>query len=152
MARCIWGNQRKTSKHRGLPLPNYSSDDFVKWLLNHESFEELYQKWVDSGYSRWASPSVDRIDNEKPYTLETIILTDWQSNFDRGNLDRKNCIKITLHRKVVQFDLNGKKIKEFLSVSSASRETGTHRVPLYKCCKGIYHTAGGYKWKYLDEI
>lgn len=147
----MFSNQRKTSRRRKHSPPQYSHQEFLDWVLSQPNFDALYTKWKKNDYNRFYVPSIDRIDDTKPYSFDNITLTDWKTNFDKGNSDRKSCKKITLHRPVWQLDLSGKKIRKFLSVASAARETGTQRVSLYKTCGGIYKTAGGYKWQYADN-
>lgn len=43
-------------------------------------------------------------------------------------------------------------IKIFNGIKEASRETGANSGSIVKVCKGIRQTAGGYKWKYVDNI
>lgn len=40
----------------------------------------------------------------------------------------------------------------FGSVKDAYRETGVHFSSISKCCLGVSHTAGGYHWKYFEEV
>lgn len=49
-------------------------------------------------------------------------------------------------KSVIQFSESGAYIKEFKSVSEASKETGIYYTGIYFCCKGKYKTAGGFKW------
>lgn len=55
-------------------------------------------------------------------------------------------------RKVRCFDTDGNLIKEYESVSQASRDVGTaySRVGITMACKGEYKTAYGYRWEYAD--
>ena len=53
-------------------------------------------------------------------------------------------------RAVIQFDLNGEYIAEYVSLKDAERTTGI----LYSCISVActkYHSAGGYLWRYKDE-
>ena len=40
-------------------------------------------------------------------------------------------------------------IKEFISVSDASRETGISRSSISACCRGKRKSAGGFQWTYI---
>ena len=53
-----------------------------------------------------------------------------------------------LSKKVIQFDLNNKKIREYNSIREASRETGFDYSYIAKCCKGKYLSVYNFKWKY----
>lgn len=62
-------------------------------------------------------------------------------------------IKNSATRKdVVQFDLNGNIIAEFLSAKEAARQTGVADSNINQCCKNMSITAGGYKWKYKQDV
>jgi DNA-binding phage protein len=43
------------------------------------------------------------------------------------------------------------KIKEFYSISQASRETGITRTSINRVLKGGRKTSGGYKWEYVTD-
>lgn len=50
---------------------------------------------------------------------------------------------------VIQLDISGQnEIARYDSAKEAERKTGTNRQSIRACCRGRYHTAGGYKWRY----
>lgn len=51
-------------------------------------------------------------------------------------------------RKVLQFDLNGTFIKEWVSIAEASRELHISSANILKVCKGERNRTKNYKWKY----
>lgn len=54
-------------------------------------------------------------------------------------------------RPVIQYDIDtGKEIARFNSISDASKQTMIHNTAIGSCCRGEYHTAGGFKWRYDD--
>ena len=53
-------------------------------------------------------------------------------------------------KKVVQqFSLEGEFIKEFKSVSEASKETRCNKTGIAKVCRGERKLSGGYYWSYI---
>jgi len=52
------------------------------------------------------------------------------------------------YSRVVQYDLDWNKIKEFQNIATASREVGVFASGISACCNGIQHTCGGYRWAY----
>ena len=54
-------------------------------------------------------------------------------------------------KKVLQFDLQGKFIKEYPSALQASQITGIAHTQICKCCRGIIQQSGTYQWKYADD-
>lgn len=55
-------------------------------------------------------------------------------------------------RKIIQCDLNGNFIKEFSSVSEASRETGIYRTTISGVLTGNYKSAGGFIFAYKENF
>lgn len=56
--------------------------------------------------------------------------------------DDKRC------KKVYQFDVDGKFIKSYNSISTACNETKINKTSIAKVCRGERNTAGGFMWKY----
>ena len=54
---------------------------------------------------------------------------------------------------IIQFSKNGKIIKVWSAIRDVEKEQGIHHSHISDCCKNKngYITAGGYKWKYLDD-
>ena len=60
--------------------------------------------------------------------------------------EHRNNIRKSKQVAVLQF-INDQ-IVRYESINEASKKTGVHRGSITACCKGIYKTAGGYKWEY----
>jgi len=54
-------------------------------------------------------------------------------------------------RPVIQFDLNGEYVEEYLSCSHASAETGIGRHNIGNSANGIAKRAGNFQWRYKDD-
>lgn len=54
-------------------------------------------------------------------------------------------------RAVIQYDLKNTKIKEYLSISEAARQTKINRKSINDCCNGKLKTAGNFIWRFLQE-
>lgn len=52
---------------------------------------------------------------------------------------------------VIQYDLHGNIINEYISASEAARQTGLHAQNISGVCRGIKNTCGGYVWKYKNN-
>lgn len=100
-------------------------------LLNKEISEETRQKL-----------------RNKRHTEETKRKI---GNFFRGRQmpieDRKKRSK-----KVQQYSLDGILIAEFYATREAERQLGIPHNNIALCCKGKYHNAGGYIWKYVGDM
>jgi hypothetical protein len=76
---------RQKSNRRGHPPPCFSAAiDLHAWAISR-GLEQLWSTYESSGYPRDLRPSVDRLDNAKPYTLDNIRLVTWRENLDAWN-------------------------------------------------------------------
>lgn len=78
--RKMLGTQRNRSKQRGHPPPAYSLDELIDWLKEQDHLTEMWNAYQDSGHNRMLAPSIDRLDDTLPYTLDNIRLVTWQEN------------------------------------------------------------------------
>ena len=76
----------KPHLYKGLDI--CSRDVFYDWSLDNESFNYLYIDWVDSGFKRALSPSIDRIDTNKGYVSENIQWITLSENSKKGAISR----------------------------------------------------------------
>ena len=60
--------------------------------------------------------------------------------------------KSRMYRSVTKFDLNGKFLAEYISITSASDLNDITHTLISAACREISKTAGGFKWKYTNEI
>ena len=71
-------------------------------------------------------------------------------NNNYGNCKRKiseaNSIKIN------QYDMDGNFIKQWLGINNIERCLKINKGNICMCCKGKRNNAGGYKWKYMQEL
>ena len=76
----------KKHLYEGLEL--LSREDFYRFSLCGEDYHKLYEDWVGSDYDRKLSPSIDRIDSSKGYTLDNIQWITHSENSRKGSLNR----------------------------------------------------------------
>lgn len=78
----------------------------------------------------------------------------WKYEDDNTDIREKvlACKNVKNKRRIVQYSTDMKFIKEYDSITIASKETGVPVNSIHGCCKGRYKTGGGYIWKYLDEV
>ncbi len=147
----IYNNQKLNSIKRNHPSPSYSLDELYEWLLNKTGFEILFNQWVKSDYNKWARPSIDRLNDYKPYTFDNIRIVTWNDNYLRSCSDRKNGFNNKQCKAILQYDINGNFIKQYHSAQFAFRETGISQGNISQVCKGARGKAGGFIWKYKKE-
>lgn len=56
-----------------------------------------------------------------------------------------------VNKEVYQCDSNGKIIRRWSAIKIAARALGIFGGDIGRCCAGRRHTAGGFKWKYVNE-
>lgn len=56
------------------------------------------------------------------------------------------------YKKVCQYDINGILLNIYESIREAEKITNVDHSMISRCCKNKQKTAGGYIWKYADEI
>ena len=84
---------------------------------------------------------------------------EWATTSENINYGTRNervakAVSKTKSKPVLQFTREGKFIAEFYGASEASRDTGICTSSIHRVARGIkrYKTAGGYIWKYKDEV
>ena len=146
----IYSVQRMTSKQREHDPPTYTLKELSFWA-NSNGFFRLWSAWRDNAFIKALTPSIDRLDPTKGYSLNNIRLVTWTENNDKAYTDRKSCVHITKqNRGVNQLTVCGKHIATYGSISAAARHTGITRVNINDVCRGkkSCHTAGGFCWEY----
>lgn len=76
----------------------------------------------------------------------------WCYYKDRQNYINKNIREIkTTAEAIAQYDLTGKFIKDWSSITSAAVTLGITDSKICACCKGKRNKAGNYQWRYLKD-
>lgn len=142
-------NQKHSAKARGHTLPNYTYEELFKWLLAND-YTVMYQSWVESNYSRKLTPSCDRQDETKGYTLDNLKLTTAYQNILRHHSERQQgktgCNSIPVKAYTKQGDYIGR----WDSITIACRQLN---LPLTGTSNIMYvldlpkRSAYGYIWK-----
>lgn len=71
--------KKKSHLYKGLPI--LDRQEFYDWAMSSPDFHTLFDSWVASEYKCGASPSVDRIDPKKGYTIDNM---QWLSHSDNS--------------------------------------------------------------------
>lgn len=96
--------------------------------------------------------SDNRLDNLEWATLSENMRHAFNTGLYKGSmlgkLGKDNIQSIP----IIQYDLNYNFVYEFSGFNEAQRKTGIPCGNINKCCKGDRKSAGGYIWKYKNEI
>ena len=65
-----------------------SRQDFYDWATSNPDFMPLFQAWEESNYDQRLTPSVDRIDSSKGYTVENMRWLTHSENSRLGSIER----------------------------------------------------------------
>lgn len=69
--------------------PNFTREDFIAWSMQNAWFNMLYVRWVASGFDKWKSPSIDRVDPSRPYEVGNLQWMTWRQNWEKGHKEHK---------------------------------------------------------------
>ena len=77
--------------------------------------------------------------------------------YDMGNkpltqkqLSARRKPKIHLHKPIAQYELSGRLVAKYKSVTEAANKNGYNISALANCAKGVSKTSYGYIWKYIS--
>lgn len=143
--RNLYIGQVRRSKLRKHSLPAYTFEEFKKWIYDNDEFETLYSNWLKNNKHKDLTPSIDRLENNKGYSFDNIQLITWKENKVLGNISRRVAI--------MQFDLEGKFIKEYASITEVNLAFGLKpkdmAIPM--ASKGLRYSSHGYIWIYKKD-
>ncbi len=138
-----YDTQTGGSNRRGHKKQNYTPQELVNWALSKDIFHKLHNAWVNSGFLKELSPSFDRKDSSKSYTLDNLQIMTWGDNNKKGRIE---CSKKTY--KV----LNGKILEEYISRREAGRLNDIREQNISQSSLKVGKAAGGYFWATEDTL
>ena len=98
-----------------------------------------------------SKPQINHIDGNKQNN--NVDNLEWCTNSENQIHAYKNGLELpNFKRKVKQYDLENNYIKTFEYIRDAEKELNIDESSIAKCCRLKRKTAGGYIWKYADDI
>ena len=148
LVKSLYANQKAKSRKRNHPPPSYTEDELFDWVTSQLNFKSMYSSWVSSGYLTDFKPSIDRVDDYKPYTLSNIALVTTKENIDRYYKDAKEGINVKSATAVNQYTFDGVFVASHHSYMAAARSLGHSSVGnIRNVAEGLGKTAYGFLWK-----
>lgn len=154
----IFQQQKMRCRNKGWEQPTYTQNELTAWGMGSKKYHTLFEQWETSGFQKDLSPSVDRLDDYKTYSLDNIQLVTWKENNDKGRYwqvigkNTKNSLAVD------QLTEDGDFIQRFHSMMEASRVCGIDNSKIGNVCRALPikkgnrmstpKTAGGFKWRY----
>ena len=122
VVKAIYSSQIAKSRKRNHPPPSYTETELFDWFWKQPNADTLYTNWIASEYNTDLHPSVDRLDDYLPYTLNNIQLITWNENLSKFYKDMQEGTNTKRCIAVDQYELDGTFIKTHHSYASAARE------------------------------
>lgn len=111
---------RKTYSKRTL---HFSKQEFFIFARK-SNYSKLYKNWVKNNFSRKFSPTVDRINNLKNYTLKNIQFLTFSENARKGIYERPKASGLTSKYKGVSWYKRYKKWTASIQIAGKSINLG----------------------------
>lgn len=73
----------------------------------------------------------------------------YNNTFGQGCIQRKKTMREHTGRKIGQYSMDGKLIQVFDSIGLAGKYMKCNKTSIFKVCKGVNKSCGGYDWKYV---
>jgi hypothetical protein len=144
--RMYWKIQERVTRGRGQYRNRelaFTLEEFLRFLPT-TNFPVLFKNWKESGYQKRLTPTVDRIENSKGYSLDNIqIITSSENSLKRCYVD------YSWSKPVIQYDReSGAILKVWDSIKRAAQSVGITPPCVRRCCQGKKASAAGYFWKF----
>lgn len=141
-------SQKHNSKERGFKPVAYTSSELCERFLNDSRYIELFNDWKESGFKNGLSPSIDRIDDYRGYSLDNIQLMTWDENRAKSHIDSIEGRNRKRLRAVISTCIKTGEEEEWYSISNASRTLKISSGNIGSVCSGTRNKCGGYRWRY----
>lgn len=154
-----WNALNCATKKRKHAPPNFTFNEFKTWVFitNGKKFKKLYDKWKKSNYETYSRPSINRLDDYRPYTFKNMELVTWKINLKKSH-ECEKCLKARIKvgkdkgRPIYQYSLKGKFIKEFPSSCKASKILGINKTGILSVCNKKFSKVNNFIWRFKDKV
>jgi hypothetical protein len=134
----------KSVKQKFIDNPNYNrSGNNIKSIINKD---ELYNLYITENLS------MPKIAKKLGFGEKKIFDTLKEYNISKPKEVWKEQLSTQPNKVVLQYDLFGNFIKEWISLNTINKETGLNKANIANCCRSVAKSVGGYIWRYKDEF
>ena len=132
---------------------------FFKGKSLADKHPELVKEWHPTKNGKLTPYNVSCGSDYNAWWLCSKCGHEWQTAVNKRTHEKTGCKNCYLERiktecpnniAILQYSLDGQFIKEWRSISYASRELGINAPNISMCAKGKRPNAGGYKWRYKN--
>lgn len=135
------------------PLENYRviamKGDDGKWYTGIRLHRFIAELFIENPYNL---PEVNHKDEDGSNNcVDNLEWCDRKYNINYGTaIERRRQKQINgkLSKKIYQYGLDGEFVKEWVSMSEATRQLGVRTGDLSRCCQGKNHVCRGYQWRW----
>ena len=134
--------QRCTNKNKGfryLGMKICTRKEFLDKFKKDKNYLKLHRKWIESNREHKLVPSIDRIDNNKGYTIDNIEFLIQKENSIK---DRRVPVMVFDYEKIIGI---------YRSIKYASKQLGLHESGIRNVLNKKYSQTGGYKIERLND-
>lgn len=124
---------------KGTTISEWHKERIRQASLGKTVSKETRQKLSKASKENWNDPK------HKEY-MRLINLGEKNPQYGKVRTDKEKLMRGA--KPILQFDMDGNFIAEYISCHMASEKTGADRNGISKCCKGIYKQYKGFIWKY----
>lgn len=132
--------RKQSERMKGKPLSQLALDRAAKYHKENPMTQETRDK-------------ISKTLKENPYWLGKKMSEESKQKMSQSRKGKFKGGNNPMARAVVQFEKDTNElIRVFECAQDVENELGINRTSITTCCRGRYKTAGGYVWKYKDEV
>ncbi len=124
----IYSKQKSKSIERGHLPPEYTLQELRNYLMSKKEYISMFNRYIQSDRDKNLAPSIDRLNDDKGYSLGNIQLTTWG--------EHKCKPKKLLCHEILHVNNDGTETK-YESISEAARCLNTSKQRIHKVVTGL---------------
>ena len=119
-------------------------DGYLGYSPNEETRKKLSEASKRRVYTKLSEETRNKIREAHLKYIESYKTQEFRNKISNAVNYKK--------KRVIQYSLDMKYIRDFNSANEAEKATGVNRGSILRCCKGKVNRAGNYIWRFKDGI